>query len=163
MGTVRIEEDSVIGEIDVTDQPEDQSTQCLAAVRVLDSSQKFDFAIPPDQSVESTLIDLVIGAQGTRPLGDRFPLPASASFFGALLRVRKARISRFRLGFHDEPDQLLSQEKRPSWRSRALAATRWVFVDPCTSRGKGAQTDLPARSLRNRRMFSGILGALPVT
>lgn len=72
-GTIDIDEDSFIGEVDATYRVQEGSTlQFLAGVRVLDSSQDIRFPILPDVSTDTTLVDPVVGAQGTWPLGERF-------------------------------------------------------------------------------------------
>jgi len=72
-GTVKVEEDTLIGELDATYRlEEDSSLQFLLGLRVLDSTQDISFPILPDQSTDTTQIDPVVGAQGTWPLGERF-------------------------------------------------------------------------------------------
>jgi len=72
-GTIEVDEDTVIGEVDVTFRPdEDSALQFLAGLRVLDSSQEISFPILPDSESDVTQIDPVLGAQGTWPLSERF-------------------------------------------------------------------------------------------
>jgi hypothetical protein len=72
-GTVAVDEDTLIGELDATYRlGDDSSLQFLLGLRVLDSAQDISFPVLPDQSTDTTQIDPVIGAQGTWPLGERF-------------------------------------------------------------------------------------------
>ena len=72
-GTVKIEEDTLIGELDATWRvAEGSSLQFLLGLRVLDTEQDIDRPVLPDVSTDTTQIDPVVGAQGTWPLGERF-------------------------------------------------------------------------------------------
>jgi len=72
-GTVTVEEDSFIGELDATYRVGEGSTlQVLLGVRWLDSTQDIDRPVLPDVSTDTTQVDPIVGAQGTWPLGERF-------------------------------------------------------------------------------------------
>jgi hypothetical protein len=72
-GTVKVEEDTLIGEVDATWRAgEGSSLQFLLGLRVLDSEQDIDRPVLPDVSTSTTQVDPIVGAQGTWPLGDRF-------------------------------------------------------------------------------------------
>ena len=84
-GTIEIDEDTIIAEVDVTFRPEPDSTlQFLAGVRMLDSSQDIQFPVLPDTSSDTTQFDPVVGAQGTWDLGKRwwFRLRGDVGGFG---------------------------------------------------------------------------------
>jgi hypothetical protein len=84
-GTIAVEEDTIIGELDVTYRPHENSTlQFLGGLRVLDSAQEIRFPILPDQELDTTQVDPVVGAQGTWTLGERvrFRLRGDIGGFG---------------------------------------------------------------------------------
>ncbi|MEM6675078.1 MAG: hypothetical protein AAF726_19670 [Planctomycetota bacterium] len=70
-GTAVVEEESIIAELDATWSPTQAPTlRILAGIRVLDSEQDIRFPLLPPQTIDTTLIDPVIGAQGTWQLSD---------------------------------------------------------------------------------------------
>ena len=72
-GTVTVDEESLIGELDATWRSDPSSTlQLLAGLRMLDSDQTIDRPVLPDVTNGVTQVDLVVGAQGSWPLGERF-------------------------------------------------------------------------------------------
>jgi hypothetical protein len=84
-GTVKVEEDTLIGELDATWRvAEGSSLQLLLGLRVLDSEQDIDRPVLPDVSTDTTQVDPVVGAQGTWPLGEslQFRLRGDVGGFG---------------------------------------------------------------------------------
>jgi len=73
LGKIKVDEDTIIGEVDATYRPGGQSTlQLLAGLRVLDDSVDIHVSGTPTTSADATQVDPVIGAQGTWPLDERF-------------------------------------------------------------------------------------------
>ena len=84
-GPVEVKEDTFIGELDATWSPHGSDTlRLILGIRVLDSSQDFFLPVLPDQSADTTLVDPVLGAQGTWPLTETvsFRLRADLGGFG---------------------------------------------------------------------------------
>ena len=85
-GTIDMDLDNLIVELDATFSPESAPTlQFLVGIRVYDVSQKIRFETLPDRNRGTTIVDPIVGMQGTWPLGKKWlaRLRADIGGFGA--------------------------------------------------------------------------------